>query len=50
MKFDKFYAKAKDARDRLRPGEVKRYDISSWGISNLCGSMITNHTNKDNIK
>ena len=26
MKFGKFYAKAKDARDRLRPGEVKRYD------------------------
>ena len=26
MKFGKFYAKAKEARDRLRPGEVKRYD------------------------
>ena len=26
MKFGKFYAQAKDARDRLRPGEVKRYD------------------------
>ena len=26
MKFGKFYSKAKDARDRLRPGEVKRYD------------------------
>ena len=26
MKFGKFYAKAKETRDRLRPGEVKRYD------------------------
>ena len=26
MKYGKFYNKAKDARDRLRPGEVKRYD------------------------
>ena len=26
MKFGKFYNKAKEARDRLRPGEVKRYD------------------------
>ena len=26
MKFGKFYTKAKEARDRLRPGEVKRYD------------------------
>ena len=26
MKFGKFYDKAKSARDRLRPGEVKRYD------------------------
>jgi len=26
MKFGKFYAKAKDARDRLRPGEVKKWD------------------------
>ena len=26
MKFGKFYAKAKDARDSLRPGEVRRYD------------------------
>ena len=26
MKFGKFYAQAKDARDRLRPGEVRRYD------------------------
>ena len=26
MKFGRFYVKAKDARDRLRPGEVKRYD------------------------
>ena len=26
MKFGKFYAKAKEARDRLRPGEVKKYD------------------------
>ena len=26
MKFGKFYSKAKEARNRLRPGEVKRYD------------------------
>ena len=26
MKFGKFYGKAKETRDRLRPGEVKRYD------------------------
>ena len=26
MKFGKFYSKAKEARSRLRPGEVKRYD------------------------
>ena len=26
MKFGKFYDKAKEARDRLRPGEVKRWD------------------------
>ena len=26
MKFGKFYNRAEDARDRLRPGEVKRYD------------------------
>ena len=26
MKFGKFYGKAKEAKDRLRPGEVKRYD------------------------
>ena len=26
MKFGKFYDKAKEARDRLRPGEVKKYD------------------------
>ena len=26
MKFGKFYTKAKETRDRLRPGEVKRYD------------------------
>ena len=26
MKFGKFYDKAKEARSRLRPGEVKRYD------------------------
>ena len=26
MKFGKFYDKAKAAKDRLRPGEVKRYD------------------------
>jgi hypothetical protein len=28
MKFGKFYKRAEDARDRLRPGEVKRYDKS----------------------
>ena len=26
MKFGKFYSKAKEAKDRLRPGEVRRYD------------------------
>ena len=26
MKFGKFYDKAKEARDRLRPGEVKKWD------------------------
>ena len=26
MKFGKFVGKAKEAKDRLRPGEVKRYD------------------------
>ena len=26
MKFGKFVGKAREARDRLRPGEVKRYD------------------------
>jgi hypothetical protein len=26
MKFGKFYDKAKEVKDRLRPGEVKRYD------------------------
>ena len=26
MKFGKFYKRAEDARERLRPGEVKRYD------------------------
>ena len=26
MKFGKFYGKAKEAKNRLRPGEVKRYD------------------------
>ena len=26
MKFGKFYDKAKAAKDRLRPGEVRRYD------------------------
>ena len=26
MKFGKFYSKAKEAKERLRPGEVKRYD------------------------
>jgi len=35
MKFGKFYDKAKDAKDRLRPGEVKRYDktLKKW-VSN----------------
>ena len=28
MKFGKFYGKAKEAKDRLRPGEVRRYDKS----------------------
>ena len=26
MKFGKFYDKAKEARDRLRPGEIKKWD------------------------
>ena len=26
MKFGKFYAKAKEAKDGLRPGEVKKWD------------------------
>ena len=26
MKFGKFYKRAEEAKDRLRPGEVKRYD------------------------
>ena len=26
MKFGKFYSKAKEAKDRLRPGEVKKWD------------------------
>ena len=26
MKFGKFYDKAKEAKDRLRPGEVKKWD------------------------
>ena len=26
MKFGKFYAKAKEAKERLRPGEVKKWD------------------------
>ena len=26
MKFGKFYSKAKEAKTKLRPGEVKRYD------------------------
>ena len=26
MKFGKFYTKAKEAKDRLRPGEVKKWD------------------------
>ena len=26
MKFGKFYAQAKDARDRLRPGEVRKFN------------------------
>ena len=29
MKFGKFYGKAKEAKERLRPGEVKRYDKAS---------------------
>ena len=35
MKFGKFYDKAKQARDSLRPGEVKRYDkkLGKW-VSN----------------
>jgi len=35
MKFGKFYDKAKEAKDRLRPGEVKRYDkkLGRW-VSN----------------
>ena len=35
MKFGKFYDKAKEAKDRLRPGEVKRYDkkLGKW-VSN----------------
>ena len=35
MKFGKFYKKAKEARDTLRPGEVKRYDktLKKW-VSN----------------
>ena len=35
MKFGKFYDKAKEAKDRLRPGEVKRYDknLKKW-VSN----------------
>ena len=32
MKFGKFYDKAKEARDRLRPGEVKRYDKKLEGM------------------
>ena len=35
MKFGKFYGKAKEAKDRLRPGEVRRYDktLGKW-VSN----------------
>ena len=35
MKFGKFYDKAKEAKNRLRPGEVKRYDknLKKW-VSN----------------
>tara|TARA_R110001606_G_scaffold8553_8_gene37692 strand:- start:3542 stop:3760 length:219 start_codon:yes stop_codon:yes gene_type:complete len=35
MKFGKFIQKAKDASDKLKPGEVKRYDkkLGKW-ISN----------------
>ena len=35
MKFGKFYDKAKEAKERLRPGEVKRYDknLKKW-VSN----------------
>jgi hypothetical protein len=35
MKFGKFYKRAEDARDRLRPGEVKRYDkVKGKWVSN----------------
>jgi len=35
MKYGKFVSRAKDAKDRLRPGEVKRYDkkLNKW-VSN----------------
>ena len=35
MKFGKFYSKAKESRDRLRPGEVRKYDktLGKW-VSN----------------
>ena len=41
MKFGKFYKRAEDARDRLRPGEVKRYDKAKgkW-VSNKDLSLI----------
>ena len=33
MKFGKFYDKAKEAKDRLRPGEVKKLVNGKW-VSN----------------
>jgi len=33
MKFGKFYDKAKEAKDRLRPGEVKKLVDGKW-VSN----------------
>jgi len=35
MKFGKFSKRAEEARDRLRPGEVKRYDkVKGKWVSN----------------
>ena len=37
MKFGKFYDKAKEAKDRLRPGEVKKWDPEKKRyVSNSC--------------